>query len=97
MARKVTVIPANPTGGSKAAVGGKRTRVAAYCRVSTDHEDQEGSFKNQVNYYTKPRHPTPPSRRTQDKIQKLGDCAAVSSSADLRGTEATGGTKHVSS
>ncbi len=54
MARKVTVIPANPTGGSSAASGGERkTRVAAYCRVSTDHEEQEGSFKNQVDYYTK--------------------------------------------
>ena len=53
MARKVTVIPANPTGGSKASASGKKTRVAAYCRVSTDHEDQEGSFKNQVDYYTK--------------------------------------------
>jgi len=29
----------------------KKIRVAAYCRVSTDHEEQEGSFKNQVNYY----------------------------------------------
>ncbi|MBQ4434688.1 MAG: recombinase family protein, partial [Clostridia bacterium] len=54
MARKVTVIPANPTGGSNAASGGgRKTRVAAYCRVSTDHEEQEGSFKNQVDYYTK--------------------------------------------
>ena len=54
MARKVTVIPASPTGGSKAIVAnGTKTRVAAYCRVSTDHEEQEGSFKNQVDYYTK--------------------------------------------
>lgn len=54
MARKVTVIPANPTGGSNAVSGGgRKTRVAAYCRVSTDHEEQEGSFKNQVDYYTK--------------------------------------------
>ncbi len=54
MARKVTVIPANPTGGSNVASGGgRKTRVAAYCRVSTDHEEQEGSFKNQVDYYTK--------------------------------------------
>ena len=59
MARKVTVIPANPTGGSKAAIGGKKTRVAAYCRVSTDHEEQEGSFKNQVDYYTKLIEKTP--------------------------------------
>ena len=54
MARKVTVIPANPTGGSKdRKSSGKKIRVAAYCRVSTDHEEQEGSFKNQVDYYTK--------------------------------------------
>ena len=59
MARKVTVIPANPTGGSKGPVGGKKTRMAAYCRVSTDHEDQEGSFKNQVDYYTKLIDTTP--------------------------------------
>ena len=53
MARKVTVIPANPTGGPKGLkASGKKVRVAAYCRVSTDHEEQEGSFKNQVDYYT---------------------------------------------
>ena len=57
MARKVTVIPASPTGGSKAIVAnGTKTRVAAYCRVSTDHEEQEGSFKNQVDYYTTNRN-----------------------------------------
>ncbi len=53
MARKVTVIPANPINGNKDKKGnGKKIRVAANCRVSTDHEEQEGSFKNQVNYYT---------------------------------------------
>ena len=59
MARKVTVIPANPIGTHKAAIRGKKTRVGAYCRVSTDHEDQEGSFKNQVEYYTKLINTTP--------------------------------------
>jgi len=29
-----------------------RTRVAAYCRVSTDSEDQLNSYKSQVQYYT---------------------------------------------
>ena len=53
MAKRVMVIPANPTGGNKAASAGKKKRVAAYCRVSTEHEEQEGSFKNQVDYYTK--------------------------------------------
>jgi DNA invertase Pin-like site-specific DNA recombinase len=53
MARKVTVIPANQTKGNNASAGNQRkTRVAAYCRVSTDHEEQEGSFKNQMTYYT---------------------------------------------
>lgn len=27
-------------------------RVAAYCRVSTDSEDQLNSYKSQVTYYT---------------------------------------------
>ena len=30
----------------------KKLRVAAYCRVSTEQEEQESSFDNQVIYYT---------------------------------------------
>ncbi len=30
----------------------KKLRVAAYCRVSTDSEDQINSYKSQVQYYT---------------------------------------------
>ena len=30
----------------------KLLRVAAYCRVSTDSEDQLNSYKSQVAYYT---------------------------------------------
>ena len=29
----------------------KKKRVAAYCRVSTDHEDQETSFEGQQNLH----------------------------------------------
>ena len=51
MAKQVTVIKAN----KKSAIGKPRAqdkiRVAAYCRVSTDQEEQEKSFDNQVNYY----------------------------------------------
>ena len=52
LAKRVTVIPARKkevhrSGGEK-----KRLRVAAYCRVSTEQEEQQGSFKNQVEYYT---------------------------------------------
>ena len=31
----------------------RQTRMAAYCRVSTDQEDQLHSFDAQVEYYTK--------------------------------------------
>ena len=55
MARSVTVIPARnrqrETG--RRAVQEKKIRVAAYCRVSTDQEDQLHSFEAQVDYYTK--------------------------------------------
>ena len=31
----------------------KNLRVAAYCRVSTDHEEQQTSYKTQIEYYIK--------------------------------------------
>lgn len=31
----------------------KKLKVAAYCRVSTDQEDQLHSFEAQVDYYTR--------------------------------------------
>ena len=52
MAGKVTVIPASRTREKCREKTGK-IRVAAYCRVSTDQEEQLGSFENQVEYYTK--------------------------------------------
>lgn len=52
MARRVTVIPASPTRNAIRDDNGKKKRVAAYCRVSTELEEQQGSFKNQVEYYT---------------------------------------------
>lgn len=53
MARSVTVIPANQIKSKKGQDGKKnKLRVAAYCRVSTDQEEQLGSFANQVKYYT---------------------------------------------
>ena len=30
----------------------RRTRVVAYCRVSTKEEEQLNSYENQLNYYT---------------------------------------------
>lgn len=56
------VIPANQvknkTGKGSAAIG-KKIRVAAYCRVSTDQDEQLNSFENQVEYYTNYIHENP--------------------------------------
>lgn len=55
MAREVTVIPATKTARQNVnkQKDERKIRVAAYCRVSTDQEEQENSFKNQVDYYTR--------------------------------------------
>ena len=37
----------------------KLLRVAAYCRVSTDHEEQLTSYQTQIEYYTKKIEETP--------------------------------------
>ena len=52
MAKSVTVIPAVRTHVSEQKKTG-RIRAAAYCRVSTEQDQQQGSFENQVEYYTK--------------------------------------------
>ena len=52
MGKKITVIPANRTKGAEPAQEKKKLHVAAYCRVSTEQEEQLGSLANQVQYYT---------------------------------------------
>lgn len=47
----VTEIPANPM-VQDFRKSRKKLRVAAYCRVSTEEEEQQNSFEVQVNYYT---------------------------------------------
>ena len=47
----VTVIPANPMLANTRKRKSK-LRVAAYCRVSTDSEEQLSSYENQLSYYT---------------------------------------------
>ena len=48
----VREIPANPF-LREARKLKKNLRVAAYCRVSTEEEEQQSSFEIQVEYYTK--------------------------------------------
>ncbi len=50
--KKISVIPANPLYDRRIDASKVRLRVAAYCRVSTEQEEQEGSYQAQVEYYT---------------------------------------------
>ena len=53
LAQNVTVIPARKRVGSqRTATQVQKIRVAAYCRVSTDSEEQETSYEAQVSHYT---------------------------------------------
>ncbi len=49
--KTVTVIPANQVLTMEKR-GRKKLRVAAYCRVSTDQEEQQSSYQAQIDYYT---------------------------------------------
>lgn len=51
-ARNVTVIPAKPQGPAPGQPSKKKLRVAAYCRVSTDKDEQLNSFEVQKTHYT---------------------------------------------
>lgn len=53
MAKSVTTIPATLSRFTAAPINStKKRRVAAYARVSTDHEEQLTSYEAQVDYYT---------------------------------------------
>lgn len=53
MAKSVITIPATVNRHTAAPIGSyKKRRVAAYARVSTDHEEQQSSYEAQVDYYT---------------------------------------------
>ena len=49
--RQVRVIPATRQARAAAPRRGGKQRVAAYCRVSTDSEEQLNSYAAQKNYY----------------------------------------------
>ena len=52
MAKVVEVIPARPIHQLRGQQETAKLRVCAYCRVSTDTEEQLNSFDAQVNHYT---------------------------------------------
>lgn len=53
IAKNITLIPARRTVGTqKTNEHIQKMRVAAYCRVSTEYEEQESSYEMQVQHYT---------------------------------------------
>ena len=76
MAKNITVIPARPNRTSLAEnLQPKKKRVAAYCRVSTDQEEQLSSYEAQVNYYT-----------TYIEKQPDYECAGIYADEGISGT-----------
>lgn len=55
MERNITVIPAKKRSHSAKSTASvaEKIRLAAYCQVSTDYEEQASSFENQKEYYSK--------------------------------------------
>ena len=49
---EIELIKANDFSEGSARKRAERLRVAAYCRVSTDDEDQIKSYNSMVSYYT---------------------------------------------
>ena len=74
--KQVREIPANPFLQNQNR--GKRLRVAAYCRVSTEQEEQESSFENQVEYYT-----------NLIRINPDWECAGIFADRGISGTKDT--------
>ena len=55
MNENVVLIPAKKRAGNNVVKGEykPKLKVAAYCRVSTDSDEQAGSYETQVEHYTK--------------------------------------------
>lgn len=52
MRMNVTMIPATKKNNSESSDKYHQLRVAAYCRVSTEKDEQEDSYQRQIDYYT---------------------------------------------
>lgn len=59
MAKTVSIIPAKPMQELKNRAIESKLRVCAYCRVSTDNEEQLSSYEAQVRHYTEHIHNNP--------------------------------------
>lgn len=50
--KSITVIPARKTAKGAPLVSQQKLKVAAYCRISTDSDEQATSYDAQIKYYT---------------------------------------------
>ena len=50
--KNITVIPARKTAKGVPIASQRKLKVAAYCRVSTDSDEQANSYDAQIKYYT---------------------------------------------
>ena len=55
----------------------QQLRVAAYCRVSTGHEEQQNSLKNQIEFYTDYIQRNPHWQLSQFTLIRHQDCGAI--------------------
>ena len=62
-AKKILIEPVKKNEGKA-----EKLRVAAYCRVSTDTEDQQTSFEGQVKHYTELIEAKPDGRHHPPEI-----------------------------
>ena len=51
-AKKISMIPAKVQYDRNVKLSEKKMKVAAYCRVSTELEEQDSSYEAQLEYYT---------------------------------------------
>ena len=63
--RRIIVIQPNRK-DSKSTASRTKLRVAAYCRVSTEEEEQQGSFEIQKEFYTAKINSTPRMEACRD-------------------------------
>ena len=82
LAPNVTMMPAvKRVGTQKPSEEKKKLRVAAYARVSTENEEQEGSYEIQVEYYTALIKNTP----DWEFVKVYADDGISGTNADRRG------------
>ena len=75
--RRVRIIPATKQPRTTAPRRNGKQRVAAYCRVSTDSEEQLNSYAAQKTYYTQKIEENPDLNFHKVELKKSAWCPCV--------------------